>query len=113
MLRGEKLGALSIHEPGRDHPWSDAEIRMYQSIVERMSFAIENAQLFSDARRRVNFERMTSDISTKISASVRFEMILKTAAEEISRILGGSEVLVQIQPEITPDDSLNKPTVQD
>ena len=50
-------------------------------------------------RERANIERLTADSSTKISSSVQYETILRTAAEEISRILGGTDVLVQIQPE--------------
>ncbi len=99
MLRGEKLGSLTIRQPSRNRPWSEAESRLYQSIVDRLSFALENARLFSEARKRANFERITSEVSNKISNSVRFETILRTTAEELSRILGGAEVLVQIQPE--------------
>ncbi len=105
-LRGEKLGALKIRRAGHQAAWSEAEIRMYQSIVERMSFALENARLFSDARRRANLERRAAEATAKISSTVQVETILRTAAEEISQILDGSEVLVQIQPEAL--DNLDK-----
>ncbi len=97
ILRGERLGALKIRRAGQGR-WSETEIRMYQAITERMAFALENARLFSDARRRANLEKLTAETSAKISSSNQFETILRTAAEEISRILDGSEVLVQIQP---------------
>jgi len=100
-LRGEKLGNLSIRQAGRARAWGEAEVRMYQAIADRMSFALENARLFADARRRANYERMVSEASNKLSATVQFETILRTAAEEISKILDGSEVLVQIQPDLT------------
>lgn len=98
MLRGEKLGGLKIRRTGRQAAWNETETRMYQAIAERMSFALENARLFSDARRRANLERVAAEAATKISASTRFETILRAAAEEISRLMDGSEVLVQIQP---------------
>jgi len=98
VLRGEKLGVLKIRHPGKQTAWNETETRMYQAIAERMSFALENARLFMDARRRANLERATAEAATKISASVRFETILRTAAEEISRLMDGSEVLIQIQP---------------
>ncbi len=98
LLRGEKLGDLKIRRPGRQSAWSEKESRMYQAIAERMSFALENARLFSDARRRANLERVTAEAATKISSSVRFETILRTAAEEISHLMDGADVLVQIQP---------------
>jgi hypothetical protein len=43
-------------------------------------------------------ERNTSEISAKISSTTQFDSILRTAAEELSRVLGGSEVHVQLQP---------------
>ncbi|GAB4489582.1 MAG: hypothetical protein Fur0016_06920 [Anaerolineales bacterium] len=98
MLRGEKLGDLKIRRPSRQAAWNETEARMYQSIAERMSFALENARLFSDARRRANLERVVAEAATKISSSVRVETILRTAAEEISHLIDGSEVLIQIQP---------------
>lgn len=98
VLRGEKLGDLKIRRTDRKTAWSETETRMYQSIVERMSFALENARLFAEARRRANLERIAAEAATKISSSVRFETILRTAAEEISRLMDGSEVLIQIQP---------------
>ncbi len=98
LLRGEKLGDLKIRRPAGQSAWSEKESRMYQAIAERMSFALENARLFSDARRRANLERVAAEAATKISSSVRFETILRTAAEEISHLMDGSEVLIQIQP---------------
>lgn len=99
LLRGEKLGTLKIRR-GEQAKWGDAELRMYQAIVDRLAFALENARLFSDARRRANLEKLTSETSAKISSSLQFETIMRTAAEEISRILDGSEVVVQIQPDL-------------
>jgi len=98
ILRGEKLGALKIRHPERQTAWNETETRMYQAIAERMSFALENARMFSNARRRANLERVAAEAATKISSSVRFETILRTAAEEISHLMDGSEVLIQIQP---------------
>lgn len=98
MLRGEKLGDLKIRRPGKQAAWNETEARMYQAIAERMSFALENARMFSDARRRANLERVAAQAATKISSSARVETILRTAAEEISHLMDGSEVLIQIQP---------------
>lgn len=105
MLRGEKLGDLKIRRPGRQTAWTETEARMYQAIAERMSFALENARLFSDARRRANLERVAAEVTTKISSSVQVETILRTAAEEISHLMDGSEVLIQIQPGAVEKDN--------
>jgi hypothetical protein len=60
--------------------------------------------LLEATERRAEIERVTSDISGKISSSTQFEAILRTAAEELSRALGGSEVVVQLQSPETATD---------
>ncbi len=96
-IRGETLGTLNIQQRERDYPWGDEEIRMFQAIVDRLSFALENARLYSDAERQAAKERVISDISTKIGASVSMENIMQTAVEELGRALPGSEILIQFQ----------------
>lgn len=98
-VREERLGVLKIRRPNRKTGWTEAETRMYQAIAERMAFALENARLFAEARRRANLEQAASKAASRISATTQFESILRNAAEEISRFLEGAEVLVQIQPE--------------
>jgi hypothetical protein len=52
--------------------------------------------LLKSTQRQAEIERITADISNKIGATSQFDSILRTAAEELSRVLGGSEVLVQL-----------------
>ena len=74
----------------------DTEIA--EAVAERLSLAIESATLLQSTQHRADIERVTTDISSKISSSTRFETILQTAAQELSKALGGSDVLVQIEP---------------
>jgi hypothetical protein len=73
----------------------DADIA--QAVSERLSLAIETATLLQSTQHRADIERVTTNISSKISSSTHFETILQTAAEELSKALGGSDVLVQIE----------------
>ncbi|RPH62900.1 MAG: GAF domain-containing protein [Chloroflexi bacterium] len=104
-IRGETLGMLNIRQPGRQQAWNETESRLYQSIVERMSFALENARLLEDTLNRVAREQKIVEISTKIGSSVRIEQILQTAAEEISRTFEGADVLLQLQPGTSKDST--------
>ena len=96
-IRGKNLGSLRIHQAGRHHAWSNSEIRVYQSIVDRISFALENARLYQDAQRRAAKERVISEIAAKISGSVNMDNILQTAVEELGHVLPGSEVIIQFE----------------
>jgi GAF domain-containing protein len=95
-LRDEAIGVIDIHID-EEHEWDADEVDIAQAVAERLSLALETSLLLQTTQRRAQIERATSEISSKISASTQFDSILRTAAEELSRVLGGSEVLVQIQ----------------
>ena len=95
-LRGETVGIINLRTAQQKLTSDDADIA--ESVTERLSLAIETALLIQTTQHRADVERITSDISSRINSSTRFETILQTAAQELSRALGGSDVLVQIEP---------------
>lgn len=102
-LRDEIIGVMDIRA-SEEHDWDPDDIDIAEAVADRLSLAIETSMLLEATERRAEIERVTSDISGKISSSTQFEAILRTAAEELSRALGGSEVVVQLQsPETAVD----------
>ena len=97
-LRDEVIGVMDIQIP-HAHEWDADEVDIAQAVAERLSLALESALLLRSTRRRAEIERITADITGRIGATTQFDSILRTAAEELSRALGGSDVLIQIQPE--------------
>jgi len=97
-LRDQVIGVLDIRVP-EEHDWDEDEIDVAEAVAERLSLALEASLLLKSTQRQAEIERITADISTKIGATTQFDSILRTAAEELSRVLGGSEVLVQLQNE--------------
>ncbi len=97
-LRGQMIGVMDIQVP-REHNWDPDEIDIVEAIAERLSLSLEASLLLKSTQRRAEIERITAEISTRIGATTQFDSIIRTAAEELSRALGGSEVLVQIQPD--------------
>ncbi len=94
-LRGKVIGTINVRVPGgRD--WTTDEKDILQSVSDRIALALENARLLEEAQITAGQERALAEMSNKIGSSFRFESILRTAAEELSRVLSGSEVLVQI-----------------
>jgi len=96
-LRGEVIGVLHIESNDQAHEWDANEISLVEAVAERAATAMENARLFQDARRRASKEQLISEASAKISSAINLENILQTTAEELERVLGGSEVLIQFQ----------------
>lgn len=107
-LRGKTIGAMELRAP-QGHAWNTDEIDIAEAVSERLSLAMETAIVIESTQRRAALEQATSEMSSKISTSTRIESILRTTAEELSRALGGSEVLVQIQPTMSIDQPALEP----
>ena len=96
-LRGEVIGILHVESNDPLKQWQEEEISLVQAVAERAAFAMENARLFQDARRRAAKERLISEASARIGGALNIENILQTTAEELERVLGGSEIIIQFQ----------------
>lgn len=101
-LRNEVIGVMDIRIPS-EHQWDEDEVDIAEAVADRLSLALESSLLLKSTQRQAELERITAEISGKIGATTQFDSILRTAAEELSRVLGGSEVLVQIQSLETPN----------
>lgn len=98
QLRGEVVGVLDIHIPA-GHDWDPDEIDIAKAVADRLSLALESATLLRSTQRRAEIERLTADISGKISSSINLRNVLQTAVEELGQLLPGSEVVIQFQPD--------------
>ncbi len=98
-LRGQVIGVLHIESNDPNNRWNEDDINLVEAVAERAAFAMENARLFQDARRRAAKESMISEATARIGSALNIENILHATAEELERVLGGSEVLIQFQSE--------------
>lgn len=97
VVRGSEIGAVHLRRREAAPDWTPREQDMAREIAAQVALALENARLFEETTRRASLERLTSEISARINSSTLSDTIMRTAAEELSRALGGTEVLVQIQ----------------
>jgi GAF domain-containing protein len=96
-LRKQIVGVINLRT-NNNYKLTTDDTEIVEAVTERLSLAIESATLLEATQHRADIERLTTDISSKISSSTHFETILQTAAQELSKALGGSDVLVQIEP---------------
>jgi GAF domain-containing protein len=95
------VGVLDVRVP-HGHDWDPDEVDIATAVADRLSLALESATLLRATQRRAEIERLTADISGKISASVNMRSVLQTAVEELGRVLPGSEVTIQFATDKTP-----------
>ncbi len=97
MLRDNMvLGAMRIEFEGETIP--KQTIEMLENISSRLALALDRARLMNEIQSTAEQDRLITDVSSKIRASANIDNILKTAASEIGRSLGASEVIVQLLP---------------
>ncbi|HEX6268632.1 MAG TPA: GAF domain-containing protein [Anaerolineales bacterium] len=101
-LRGEVIGVLHIESNDSSRAWDKDEVSLVQAVADRAALAMENARLFQDARRRAAKEQLISEATARITSALNMENILQTTAEELERVLGGSEVLIRFQSREQP-----------
>ncbi len=104
-LQGEVVGVLDIQVPA-GHDWDPDEVDIAKAVAERLSLSLETATLLQTTQRRAEIERLTADISGKVSSSINLRNVLQTAVEELGHVLPGSEVMIQFQT----DQNGNKAT---
>lgn len=96
LLRQQVIGVLDVRVQG-DTPAQDW-IDLLEATASRMAVALENARLLEAIQVRAEREHMVSGITASVRSSTDIDGILRTAALELGRSLGISEVTVQLRP---------------
>jgi K+-sensing histidine kinase KdpD len=97
-VRGEVVGVLEV-ERAPDRPWTDDDIAMAETLVERLALAVENARLYEQANRAVGREQLVNRVGQGVQSAGSVDEVLQTALTELSDILGARRGAVQISPE--------------
>ncbi len=100
-LRYEKIGVLKVKTTNDAVKNLSSEDReLIQAIANRAALALENARLLEDTSRRAQRERLVSEITTKMRSTNEPEEILKTAMQELKKVLDASRIeLEETAPE--------------
>ncbi len=96
-LRQQVIGVLDVHF--EEDALTQDRVEILKTTANRMALALENARLMEMIQLRAEQEHMVSEISAKVRSSSDIDSILRTAAAELGRSLGISEVTVQLRPE--------------
>jgi GAF domain-containing protein/HAMP domain-containing protein len=95
-LRDNVIGVLDIRSPNKAD-WDEDDVDIAEAIAGRVALAVENAALLEDSQRRASKERIIGEVTSKIGQSINLRNVLQTAAEELGRVIPGSDVIIQFQ----------------
>ena len=99
-IREQVAGVVKVRKPEATGEWNEEEIELVETLSERLSTALESAQLYDETRRRAERERLTGEITARVRASNDPQVILQTAVRELRRALKAdhAQPLVQSSP---------------
>jgi GAF domain-containing protein/HAMP domain-containing protein len=96
-VRGNAIGAIRL-DKRKGGKWPEGDIATASALAEQLSAALESARLFNDISQRAERERLVADITARIGANIKVDDILSSTVDELGRLLGDSEISIQIQP---------------
>src|SRR6266550_3688624 len=82
--RGGIVGTLSIYELPGSNPLTDKDTLWMQAVADRTALAIENAQLYEDAIRRLERLGSLQSLSLALSASPDLRLTLKVILDQVA-----------------------------
>jgi GAF domain-containing protein len=97
-VRGEPIGVLEFYDQDTGRAWSQDERALVEALADQAALALENARLFEDTQARAQREQMINVITARIRTSTDMETILKTTAEELTRVFSLSRARIRLTP---------------
>lgn len=105
-LRDVVIGHINVDLDKPVSEYTVDELDLIHAAVERFTLALENARLLETTTRRARRESLVSEVTTKIRSTNDPDEMVKTAMEELKKILGASKVDLQAyQPKGTITES--------
>lgn len=96
-LREQTIGVVKFNFQSATIPQDTLD--MLETSASRLAIALENVRLLDEVQTRAEREHLVSDLSSKIRSTSEIDRILRTTAEELGRLLGVSQVTVQLRKE--------------
>ncbi|MCK6585864.1 MAG: hypothetical protein L6Q49_22390, partial [Anaerolineales bacterium] len=103
MIFGQAIGVIGLEQDDPSKTWGSEQIAIVQAAANRAALTLENARLLEVSNRRAAKERAILDATSRIGAAYSTENILHTAAEEIEKVLSGSEIVIQFSDVQVPE----------
>ncbi|NDJ35308.1 MAG: GAF domain-containing protein [Chloroflexi bacterium] len=101
-VRGETIGVLDVAPRGGKEPDPETQL-LLEAVAERVAQALENTRLTEQSRRQAEQEAVLSRLTTELQTMTDINLILRTVAEQTSRVMGTSRGFVHLVLEYDED----------
>jgi GAF domain-containing protein len=100
---GRVRGLINLNNPHREHAFSDADVRLLQTLAASMSVALENARLFDETQRlykeseqRAAELAIINSVQQALAAELNMQGIYDAVGNKIREIFGNRDVAIRI-----------------
>ncbi len=83
---GEVKGYLSIQNIDRFEAFSDADLRLLQTLASSMSVALENARLFAETQQRAAELDTVNRVSQRLSGKLDLDALIELVGEQVRMV---------------------------
>jgi len=99
MLRGQKIGKISLHRKDDFQYWTTQEEIVANEVATQTALALENIRLVEHTRERAEREQSIAGIANRIRESLDLDMVLRTSVREIQTALNLQEAEIRLVPQ--------------
>ena len=107
LRSGEKVFGQVVVLRTAPGPFSDAALRLYETLSDQASVALERARLLGIARRRAEREATLRVISDRLAQAMDTETVLHSTAGGLSEALQAAGVFIELGPSLATEGPVN------
>ncbi|MCB8946341.1 MAG: GAF domain-containing protein [Ardenticatenaceae bacterium] len=97
------IGTLAMEVIDKERRITQDELQLAETLAFQVTTAVENVRLFEQVQSRARQEQILREVTARVYAAPDAESVLKTAAQEVSRVLG-------VETSVYLDDISSPPT---
>jgi GAF domain-containing protein len=98
---GRVIGVIDTYKPADAGAWTADEIETLESLADQLGASLERARLHQETRRRAARERLVSEISANLRASMDPDTILKATARKLGEALDAEMTSLELTGPVT------------
>lgn len=103
MLRGQKIGKISLQRKDEFQGWTTHEENVATEVAAQTALALDNIRLVERTRQRAEREQAIAGVANRIRETLDLETVLRTSAREIQQTLNLQEAEVRLIPQEKPE----------
>jgi GAF domain-containing protein/HAMP domain-containing protein len=100
-VREQVIGLIDASKPDGSGQWTQEEVAVLETLVERLAVALDSARLYEEVQRRADRDRLLGQVAGRIRETLDVETVLKTAVSEARAVLGLPEVTVRLRRDLS------------